>query len=46
VGNGSYTAAGSTITNDVPADALAVARAKQINKDGWAAKNRALKGKK
>ena len=46
VGRGSYTAAGSTITRDVPEDALAVARARQENKDGWAAKNRALKGKK
>ncbi len=46
VGSGSYTAAGSTITRDVPADALAVARARQENKDGWAAKNRELKGKK
>ena len=46
VGRGSYTAAGSTITNDVPEDALAVARARQENRDGWAAKNRALKGGK
>ena len=46
VGSGSYTAAGSTITKDVPADALAVARARQENKDGWAAKNRAIKGRK
>ncbi len=46
VGRGSYTAAGSTITRDVPADALAVARARQENKDGWAARNRELKGKK
>lgn len=36
VGEGAYTAAGSTITQDVPADALGVARAKQVNKDGWA----------
>lgn len=40
VGNGAYTAAGSTVTTDVPADALAVARAKQINKEGWAARFR------
>lgn len=46
LGSGSYTAAGSTITRDVPADALGVARARQENKDGWAAKNRAVKGKK
>ncbi|MBE7005365.1 MAG: glucosamine-1-phosphate N-acetyltransferase [Ruminococcaceae bacterium] len=46
LGNGSYTAAGSTITRDVPADALGVARARQENKDGWAARNREAKGKK
>lgn len=34
VGDGAYTAAGSTITEDVPADALAIARARQINKEG------------
>ena len=37
LGNGAYTAAGSTITADVPADALAIAREKQTNKEGWAA---------
>ena len=46
LGNGSYTAAGSTITKDVPADALGVARERQTNLDGWAAKNREIKGKK
>lgn len=35
VGKGAYTAAGSTITDDVPGDALAIARSKQINKEGW-----------
>ena len=30
-----YTAAGSTITEDVPAGELAIARARQINKAGW-----------
>ncbi|NLM35761.1 MAG: bifunctional UDP-N-acetylglucosamine diphosphorylase/glucosamine-1-phosphate N-acetyltransferase GlmU [Clostridiales bacterium] len=30
-----YTAAGSTITEDVPEGSLAIARAKQINKEGW-----------
>ena len=38
VGDGAYTAAGSTITKDVPAGDLAVGRAKQENKSGWAAK--------
>jgi bifunctional UDP-N-acetylglucosamine pyrophosphorylase/glucosamine-1-phosphate N-acetyltransferase len=40
VGKGSYIAAGSTITDDVPADSLAIARARQTNKDGWAADRR------
>lgn len=30
-----YTAAGSTITQDVPEKSLAIARAKQYNKEGW-----------
>lgn len=38
VGEGAYTAAGSTITEDVPAGALAVARARQENKQGWVQK--------
>lgn len=33
--DGSYTAAGSTITEDVPADSLGIARARQVNIDGW-----------
>lgn len=45
VGEGAYTAAGSTITTEVPADALAVARAKQKNLDGWAARKRRARGK-
>ncbi len=40
VGDGAWTAAGSTITEDVPADALAVARARQENKEGYAARHR------
>jgi len=35
VGNGAYTAAGSTITDEVPEKNLAIARARQVNKDGW-----------
>ena len=38
VGDGAYVAAGSTITQNVPADALAIARGRQENKPGWAAK--------
>jgi bifunctional UDP-N-acetylglucosamine pyrophosphorylase/glucosamine-1-phosphate N-acetyltransferase len=40
---GSFVAAGSSITADVPADALAVARARQAVKPGWAATRRALR---
>jgi len=40
VGDGAYVAAGSTITENVPADALAIARGRQSNKPGWAAKKR------
>ena len=46
VGEGSYIAAGATITKDVPPDALAVARAKQENKEGWAKRRRQLHGQK
>ncbi len=35
LGKNSFIAAGSTITNDVPDDSLAIARQRQINKDGW-----------
>lgn len=35
VGEGAYTAAGSTITDDVPDAALGIARARQVNKIGW-----------
>ncbi len=40
VGDGAYLAAGSVITSDVPADALGVARARQVNKEDWARKRR------
>ena len=36
VGRGAYIAAGSTITQDVAAGALAIARARQVEKPGWA----------
>ena len=45
VGDGAFIAAGATVTKDVPADALTVARARQENKDGWAARRRKLHGK-
>jgi bifunctional UDP-N-acetylglucosamine pyrophosphorylase/glucosamine-1-phosphate N-acetyltransferase len=40
VGKGAYVAAGSSITDDVPADSLAIARGKQVNKDGWVSRNK------
>ena len=40
IGDGAYVAAGSTITDNVPADALAIARGRQANKPGWASKKR------
>jgi bifunctional UDP-N-acetylglucosamine pyrophosphorylase/glucosamine-1-phosphate N-acetyltransferase len=43
VADGSYIAAGSTITEDVPADALALGRARQTIKPEWAKKMRSRK---
>lgn len=43
IGRNSYVAAGSTITEDVPAESLAVGRARQVNKEGWAHQRDALK---
>ena len=36
VGDNTFIAAGSTITDDVPAGALGIARARQVNKPQWA----------
>jgi bifunctional UDP-N-acetylglucosamine pyrophosphorylase/glucosamine-1-phosphate N-acetyltransferase len=41
VGRNAYVGAASCITEDVPDDALAVARARQVNKEGWAKARRA-----
>ncbi|NOY91693.1 MAG: UDP-N-acetylglucosamine diphosphorylase/glucosamine-1-phosphate N-acetyltransferase [Deltaproteobacteria bacterium] len=41
VGAGAYVASGTTVTRDVPADALAVSRTKQENKEGYAKRLRA-----
>ncbi len=40
LGDGAYVAAGSVITENVPSDALGIARGRQANKPGWAAKKR------
>lgn len=45
IGEGAYLAAGSVITDAVPADALALGRARQINKEQWARKRRERMGK-
>ncbi|MEZ5316649.1 MAG: bifunctional UDP-N-acetylglucosamine diphosphorylase/glucosamine-1-phosphate N-acetyltransferase GlmU [Vicinamibacterales bacterium] len=45
VGKGAYVAAGSTVTEDVPADALAISRNRQTIKPGWAAARRAARQK-
>jgi bifunctional UDP-N-acetylglucosamine pyrophosphorylase/glucosamine-1-phosphate N-acetyltransferase len=42
VGRGAVVAAGSTVTADVPPDALAIARAPQGTRPGWASRRRAL----
>ncbi len=43
VGDGGFTATGSVITQDVSADAMAVARGVQVEKAGWAARFREAK---
>jgi bifunctional UDP-N-acetylglucosamine pyrophosphorylase / glucosamine-1-phosphate N-acetyltransferase len=48
IGEGAYVGSGSVITEDVPADALALGRGHQTIKEGWASRLRGLKllGKK
>ena len=46
IGDGAMIGAGSAISNDVEKDALALTRAPQEERHGWAARFRALKGKK
>ena len=41
IGNNAYIAAGSTITEDVPDNSLAIARARQVVKTDWERKNKA-----
>jgi bifunctional UDP-N-acetylglucosamine pyrophosphorylase/glucosamine-1-phosphate N-acetyltransferase len=45
IGKGAYVAAGSSISKDVPADALGIARGRQQNLPGWAAARRAKQAK-
>jgi bifunctional UDP-N-acetylglucosamine pyrophosphorylase / glucosamine-1-phosphate N-acetyltransferase len=42
VGAGAIIAAGTTVTEDVPADALVIGRVPQVNRAGWASRRRAL----
>jgi bifunctional UDP-N-acetylglucosamine pyrophosphorylase/glucosamine-1-phosphate N-acetyltransferase len=46
VGRGAYVAAGTTVTEDVPDGALAISRAPQTNKEGWAERRKAKAKKK
>jgi bifunctional UDP-N-acetylglucosamine pyrophosphorylase/glucosamine-1-phosphate N-acetyltransferase len=48
IGDGAYVGSGSVITSNVPAEALALGRVKQVIKEGWASRLRGLKaaGKK
>jgi len=43
IGDGAYIASGSVITQNVPADALALGRGRQAVKEGWASRLRSLK---
>jgi bifunctional UDP-N-acetylglucosamine pyrophosphorylase/glucosamine-1-phosphate N-acetyltransferase len=40
IGRGAYVAAGSSITDDVPPGSLAIARGKQVNKEGWVSRKK------
>ena len=42
IGSGALIAAGTTVTENIPADALGISRVSQINKEGTAARRRAL----
>lgn len=46
VGDGAFIAAGTTVTGDVPEDAMVIGRVRQEVKEGWAGENRKKKGKK
>ena len=42
VGDRAYVGSGSVITREVPADALAIGRARQVIKEGWVTRLRGL----
>jgi bifunctional UDP-N-acetylglucosamine pyrophosphorylase/glucosamine-1-phosphate N-acetyltransferase len=44
IGDGAFIAAGSSVTVNVPADAMAIARSRTTLKEGWAAAYRVEKG--
>ncbi len=46
VGDYAFTAAGTTVTEDVPANALAIGRARQSNKEDWVTKKKPYKNMK
>lgn len=46
IGKGAYLGSGGVITKDVPDNALAIARAEQVHKPGWAERYRAAKSKR
>lgn len=46
VGDGAFIAASTTVTEDIPADAMAIGRTRQQIKEGWAEENRKKKSKK
>jgi bifunctional UDP-N-acetylglucosamine pyrophosphorylase/glucosamine-1-phosphate N-acetyltransferase len=46
IGEGAFVAAASIVTNDVPPDALAIGRAHQVNREGWARARREMAQKK
>ena len=46
IGEGAVIGAGSTVTQNVPADALTLSRIEQVNREGWAARRRAWNANK
>jgi len=45
VGREAFVAAGSTITDEVPAEALSIGRGRQVNKPGWVRERKAKREK-